>query len=144
MSTQQEHDAVYMQVAMANAGLSKAVRAKVGAALVTPHGVILSGYNGTPKGLDNCCEYKVDYAGESRLVTRAEVIHAELNAVLKAAKEGVSCYQGTMYVTLAPCVSCSAMLINAGISRLVYANSYRDSQGLELLAEAGVVVEKFN
>lgn len=139
MASQIQHDTVYMQVAQANAALSKAVRAKVGAVLVTQHGVILSGYNGTPTGLDNRCEYR-DING---LITKPEVVHAELNAVLKAAKEGVSCYGATIYVTLAPCVSCSAMLINAGITRLVYKQKYRDMQGVNLLINAGVIVEEF-
>lgn len=140
MASQIQHDTVYMQVAQANAALSKAVRAKVGAALVTKHGVILSGYNGTPIGLDNRCEYIDEF---NCLVTKPEVVHAELNAVLKAAKEGVSCYGATIYVTLAPCISCSAMLINAGITRLVYKQKYRDMQGVNLLINAGVIVEEF-
>lgn len=128
-----------MQSAVSHSKLSKAIRAKVGATLVTNHGVMLSGYNGTPSRLDNVCEYVTPEG----FVTKPEVIHAEVNAVLKAAKEGVSCYGSTVYVTLAPCVSCSAMLINAGISRLVYKQKYRDMQGVNLLINAGVIVEEF-
>lgn len=129
-----------MQSAVSHSKLSKAIRAKVGATLVTSHGVMLSGYNGTPSSLDNVCEYVTPEG----FVTKPEVIHAEVNAVLKAAKEGVSCYGSTVYVTLSPCVSCSAMLINAGISRLVYLDSYRKTEGLELLEKAGILVERYS
>lgn len=140
MPSKQELDSCYMQSAIAHSRLSKAIRAKVGATLVTSHGVMLSGYNGTPSGLDNVCEYVTSEG----FVTKPEVIHAEVNAVLKAAKEGVSCYGSTVYVTLAPCVSCSAMLINAGISRLVYLEQYRKTEGLELLEKAGILVERYS
>jgi dCMP deaminase len=140
MSTQSELDKTYIEMAGSFAKLSKARRAQVGALLVTPHGVLLSGFNGTPRGLDNNCEHEKDDA----LVTKPEVIHAELNCILKAAKEGVSVVDSTVYVTLSPCVQCSAMMIQAGVKRVVYRDSYRDNSGILLLESAGVVVDKFN
>lgn len=140
-------DNLYMKIAEAYSLESHAVRAKVGACLVTPRGVVLGGYNGTPSGTENQCELQ-DYGQSywegdkwiSVLVTKPEVIHAETNAVLKAAKEGVSTTGSSVYVTHAPCIRCAAMLINAGISRLVYKNEYKDKDGINLLVESGIQV----
>ena len=142
MPTQKQLDNVYMQTAMLHAGLSKAKRKQVGAVLVTKSGVTLTGYNGTPTGLDNDCE-TVHFDGCARaLVSKAEVIHAELNCILKSAKEGVSVQDATIYTTLSPCVPCAAMLINAGIKELVWQETYRDTSGLDLLKQAGIVTRQ--
>ena len=133
MTKQEEIDSVYMGTALLHARLSKAKRAKVGAVLVTKSGVTLTGYNGTPSGWDNVCE---DHQNK----TKPEVIHAELNCVLKAAKEGISVVDSVVYVTLSPCVPCAAMLAQAGIKELVYQEVYRDTLGLDLLERYGIVV----
>ena len=103
MANQKELDSTYMGVAMLHAKLSKARRSRVGACLVTRQGVCIPGYNGSPTGLDNNCEdqewYGSDMTGQWELVTKPSVIHGETNAVLKAAKEGISCLGSTMYVT---------------------------------------------
>lgn len=138
MPTQKDLDYTYMGTAILHSKLSKARRKAVGAVLVTPRGVTLTGYNGTPAGLDNDCE-TVHFDGCARtLVSKAEVIHAELNCILKAAKEGVSVEGSTIYVTLSPCVPCAAMLIQAGIKEVVYLEAYRLTDGLDLLRSAGV------
>lgn len=148
MANQKELDSVYMQTAIIHSMLSKAKRAQVGAVLVTSHGVTLTGYNGTPRGLDNCCEEVKPHfdarVDEPTLVTKPEVIHAELNCIMKAAREGVSCIDSTVYVTLAPCVQCSAMMVQAGVKRLVYKTPYRDMSGLLLLKKAGVLTQSFH
>lgn len=145
MADQKQLDETYMGTAMLHARLSKAIRAQVGAVLVTSQGVTLTGYNGTPTGLPNECETVVKtslpYLFEDTLVTKPEVIHAELNCILKAAREGVSCIGATMYVTLSPCVPCAAMMIQAGVKRLVYKDVYRDQGGTDLLQRAGILVE---
>lgn len=143
MADQKTLDETYMGTAMLHARLSKAIRAQVGAVLVTSQGVTLTGYNGTPRGLPNECEElkPQEFPREPALVTKSEVIHAELNCILKAAREGVSCIGATMYVTLSPCVPCAAMMIQAGVKRLVYKDLYRDQGGTNLLQRAGVMVE---
>jgi len=146
VANQKELDSTYMGVAMLHAKLSKARRATVGACLVTSQGVCLAGFNGTPIGLSNECEdqiFKWGHWNPPELITKPEVIHAELNCIMKAAREGVSCLGSAMYVTLSPCVPCSAMMINAGITRLIYKEPYRDTKGLDLLREAGILVEIF-
>ena len=143
MADQKQLDDTYMGTALLHARLSKAKRAQVGAVLVTSQGVTLTGYNGTPVGLPNECEeFKTVHDTGPVYVTKPEVIHAELNCILKAAREGVSCIGGTMYVTLSPCVPCAAMMIQAGIKRLVYKDVYRDQGGTDLLQCAGIVVEQ--
>ena len=132
-------DMVYMNIAYRHAGMSKAVRRKVGAVIVTPHQVMLGGWNGTPPGWDNCCEDDVG----GRLVTKSSVIHAEVNCMLKAAKEGVSVVGSTLYVTLEPCLACAAMISAAGIKRVVYSEYYESQShgsGVQELKKAGVKV----
>lgn len=136
MPFQSELDSVYIGTALLHARLSKAVRKQVGACLVTPSGTTLTGYNGTPSGTDNTCE---DDQGK----TKSEVLHAELNCLMKAAKEGVSVTNSTLYVTLSPCMQCSAMMLQAGIKRVVYLEEYRDLSGTEYLDNHGIMVEKF-
>lgn len=146
MANQQELDETYMGTALLHAKLSKARRAQVGAVLVTSQGVTLTGYNGTPTGRSNECEYEEHHLGSLRphLVTKPEVIHAELNCIMKAAREGVSCIGATVYVTLSPCVQCSAMLVQAGVKRVVYKQLYRDDSGLELLKSCGILVQSYD
>ncbi len=140
MASQHQIDKVNMQIANAYSTLSNGIRAKVGANLVTKFGVSLPGYNGTASGDNNSLEF-INEDGE--YITKPEVIHAELNCILKAAREGVSCIDATIYITLSPCLPCAAMLKNAGIARVVYAEEYRDKEGIELLNRLGVKVERF-
>lgn len=145
MAYQLDLDLMYMGMAKLSSKLSKARRAKVGAILVTQHGVVLQGYNGTAPGYDNNCEDIVLKTNDvvAELVTKPDVIHAELNAILKAAKEGVSTIGSTMYLTLSPCLQCSAMMKAAGVKRVVYLEPYRDLNGADKLLAHGVQVEHF-
>jgi dCMP deaminase len=128
-----------MGTALLHARLSKATRAKVGAVLVTQCGVTLTGYNGTPRGTDNDCEYK---DSEGVLRTKPETLHAEINCVLKAAREGVSSIGSTIYVSLSPCVPCAAMLIQAGVTSVYYKELYRDVAGVKYLKNNGIEVQQ--
>ena len=127
-------DRCYMNCAVEYSKLSHAKRNKVGAVLVTKSGVVLGGVNGLPKQLGNTLE--------ENGATKPEVIHAELNCILKAAKEGVSVVGSTLYTTLAPCSSCASMLLAAGVDRVVYKEKYRISSGLEILKE-NIIVDCF-
>jgi dCMP deaminase len=148
MADQKSLDETYMGTAILRSKLSKARRAQVGAILVTRQGVTLTGYNGTAVGRPNDCETVVKtslpYLFEDMLVTKQEVIHAELNCIMKAAREGVSCVDATVYVTLAPCVQCAAMMLQAGVKRVVYLQQYRDDSGVKLLQESNVVVQLYD
>lgn len=145
MPSQKELDHVYMSTVKIYSRMSKAIRKKVGACLVTTHGIVIPAYNGTPAGMDNSCEISKGWSDQTHteiLVTKPEVIHAELNCILKAAKEGVSVVDSVVYVTLSPCVQCAAMMIQSGVKRVVFGEQYRDDSGIILLRTAGVAVEQ--
>jgi dCMP deaminase len=152
VATQEQLDKCYMNMAENISTLSRAVRKKVGCVLVTPESVILSAYNGTPSGWDNTCEkdtYNVVslFGHKPEIVktgteTLEVVLHAELNAILHAARQGVSVKGATLYTTLSCCTSCSAMVAQAGIKRLVFKEQYRDTTGIQLLKEHGIIVEQ--
>jgi len=116
-----------MNVAREIATLSHCTRSKVGAVLVKDGNVISFGYNGTPSGMDNCCERDN--------VTLPHVIHAEVNAVLKAAKTGTSVDGSTLYLTLSPCLDCSKLILQAGVKRVVYLETYRNLDGPNFLKQ---------
>ena len=146
MPSQKELDECYMKVALAHAHLSKAKRRKVGACLVTSHGSIIPGVNGTPSGTDNNCEKSVfnRKINDYELQTLDVVLHSELNCILKAARDGISILGSTLYVSLSPCIRCSAMIVQAGIREVVYLEEYRDLEGLLYLQEAGIIVRKLS
>ena len=144
MASQESLDLVYMQTAMLHAGLSYAQRTKVGACLVTRTGIIVPGANGLPKELGNELEYQefVSNTKETRLITKPEVVHAEQACLNKSAREGVSVEGSTLYTTLSPCAQCASNMIWLKVQRVVYLQQYRDTRGLDLLKQAGIIVSK--
>ncbi len=106
-------------------------RRKVGALIVKDRMVISDGYNGTPCGFENICE-------DENGITKPYVLHAEANAITKVAKSNNSSDGATLYVTAAPCVECAKLIIQSGIKRVVYRDSYRITDGLELMERAGI------
>lgn len=137
-----QYDLAYMKMALAMGALSYAERKKVGAIIVSDNDQVISqGFNGTPVGFNNCCE-RVKEDGE--LETLPEVLHAEANAITKCAKFGSTTKNGTLYVTLSPCINCAKLIIQSDIKRVVYLEDYRDSEGLDLLRKCGVIVEKLS
>ncbi|MNQ26041.1 tRNA-specific adenosine deaminase [compost metagenome] len=126
----------YMACAEAFGQQSYAKRKKVGAIAVTPQDMIIYSWNGTAIGDDNTCE------GEDG-ATLDEVLHAELNIVSKAAREGLSLKGSTVFVGLSPCIQCAKALFQSGVERVVYKEQYRDSKGIRYLKEHGVVIEQY-
>lgn len=120
-------DTVFINIAKETSTLSHCVRSKVGAVLVKDGNIISFGYNGTPSGMDNSCE--------ENDVTFPHVIHAECNAILKAAKTGNSVDSSTLYLTLSPCLDCSKLILQSGIKKVVYLNVYRNTQGIDFLSQ---------
>jgi dCMP deaminase len=116
---------------------SYAKRKQVGCLIVKDRTIIADGYNGTPKGFDNTCE---DAQGD----THWFVIHAEANAITKLAKTNQSGEGATIYTTLSPCKECSKLILQTGITRVVYKVEHSDKDGLELLKQAGVLVEMYD
>lgn len=131
----QKFDSRYLEMAAIWARNSYCKRRQVGALIVKDKMIISDGYNGTPSGFENVCE---DADG----VTKPYVLHAEANAISKVAKSGNSSEGATLYVTASPCVECAKLIIQAGIRRVVYKDEYRLTDGIELLARAGIECEK--
>lgn len=141
LDKQPRNDIAYMSIAFITASLSKAVRSKVGAIIVKNGIICSSGYNGTPRGTDNACEY-VDENNVSH--THEFVIHAELNALLNMliSGAGTQVKDATAYITYSPCIRCASMLKQAGISRVVFSIPYRDDSGIKYLMDNDVQVEQ--
>jgi len=100
--------------------------------------------NGTPTGWDNCCEDTIHHheLGTCTTVTKAEVLHAETNAIAKLAKSSESGLGAAMFVTHAPCIDCAKLVYQSGIDTVYYKNDYRSTQGLEFLTKSNVDVIK--
>lgn len=131
-------DEKYIRMAQIWSENSYCVRLKVGALIVKDKMIICDGYNGTPTGFENVCEFFDEK--EQSLKTKSYVLHAEANAITKIAKSANSSLGATIYITAAPCVECSKLIIQSGIVRVVYAQEYRDKSGIELLERAGIDV----
>lgn len=112
-------------------------RRKVGALVVKDKTIISDGYNGTPSGFENKCE-------DSHNVTHPYVLHAEANAITKLARSSNNSDGSTLYVTASPCIECAKLIIQAGIKKVVYAEKYRLTDGIDLLRQAGVEVIYLN
>lgn len=119
-------DIAYLKMAQEWAKLSYCERKKVGALIVKDRMIISDGYNGTPSGFDNCCE---DESGS----THWFVLHAEANAILKLASSTQSAKGATLYLTLSPCKECSKLVLQSGISKIVYIHEYSDEEGVNFL-----------
>ncbi len=122
---------------------------QVGAVITKDKRILTTGYNGAGSGIKSCKE-----KGECLRVklgiasgTRHELcyaVHAEQNAIIQAAKLGVSVEGATLYCTHQPCVICAKMIINSGIKRVVYKHGYPDDFSVEMFKEAGVEVLRYD
>ncbi|MCC2591286.1 deoxycytidylate deaminase [Chryseobacterium sp. MFBS3-17] len=131
--TYNKFDLAYLRMAREWATLSYCKRKQVGALIVKDRMIISDGYNGTPSGSENQCE---DDEGD----THWYVLHAEANAILKLAASTQSAKGSTLYLTLSPCRDCSKLVLQAGISRVVYLHGYKDEEGITFLKNHGIEV----
>ena len=130
---QHELDLRYLRMAQIWAENSYCERRKVGALIVKDKMIISDGYNGTPAGFENVCE-------DENHLTKPYVLHAEANAITKIARSGNNSEGATLYVTDAPCIECSKLIIQAGIRRVFYSRHYRLADCIELLRRAVIEV----
>ena len=131
----------FMRVAEETAALSYARRLQVGCVIIKDRRILSIGYNGTPAGWDNCCEYNPDDCmGYDTGKTKPEVIHAESNALMKLCQSHDSSTGATVFITHAPCIDCAKLLYQAGIVEVIYKNEYRSTSGIEFLEKCGVNV----
>lgn len=133
----------HLKAAYAYSDLSHAKRLKVGAVLVKDDRIISVGYNGMPSGGSNQCEnsYKT-IDDKSYFETRPEVVHAEMNCIAFAARNGMATQDCSLVITHSPCFECCKLLLQAGVKAVYYDEEYRDLKGLEFLRDYSVIVEE--
>ena len=136
---QKQHhlDLRYLRMARIWAENSYCQRRKVGALVVKDKMIISDGYNGTPSGFENVCE-------DENNVTHPYVLHAEANAITKLARSSNNSDGATLYVTASPCIECAKLIIQSGIKRVIYAEKYRLTDGIDLLERANIEVKYLN
>lgn len=142
----QKHKHAYMRTAEVFAECSTAVRAKVGAIIVKDDRIISIGYNGMPSGWDNTCENFVGYdnGGKERLNTKPEVLHAEMNALMKLAKSTESGDGSSIFITHSPCLECAKGIYQTGIKEVYYSVNYRNTDGIDFLEKCNIKIEKLD
>lgn len=126
MPNKEKQDQLFIDIAYRVAQMSHDADTKVGAIIVKDGNILSMGYNGMPSGMENDCK-------NSSGATRKEVIHAEANAICKLAKSTQSSEGATIYCTLAPCIECSKLILQSGITRVVFADDYHEDSGKMLL-----------
>jgi len=147
--TKSKHE-FFMRTAYLSAELSKDPRTKVGAVLVKDNNIISTGYNNFPRGVADLEEHYLD-----REIKYSKVVHAELNAILNAARSGVSTLRSTLYTQGVPCSECAKAVIQSGCNllvvhkqwpNLIHTEKWRKSVELsfQMLSEAGVNVEELD
>ncbi|MBZ4665112.1 cytidine/deoxycytidylate deaminase family protein [Mahella sp.] len=126
---------------------STCLRRQVGAIIVKDKRMLASGYNGAPTGVRHCdevgCLREQMHIPSGQRQELCRAIHAEQNAIAQAAMMGISVKDATIYITTQPCAICAKMIINAGITRIVYEGDYPDELAMDLLREAGIDVVRF-
>lgn len=124
-------DKRYLRMASIWSENSYCNRRQVGALLIKDKMIISDGYNGTPSGFENVCE-------DENNITKPYVLHAEANAITKVARSNNSSEGATLYVTSSPCIECGKLIIQAGIKRVVYSETYRLRDGINLIERANI------
>ncbi len=146
MAERPSWDEYFMEIAFYVGTRSTCLRRQIGAVIVKDRRILTTGYNGVPSGIAHCSEVgclreelKVP-SGQKVELCRA--IHAEQNAIIQAAVHGISISGAVIYTTTYPCVLCTKMLINAGIKKVYYCDSFPDELSKSLLKEAGIETVK--
>lgn len=130
----------YMKIAEETALLSSAIRLKVGCIAVKDDKIISFGYNGTPSGWDNNCEYILD----GQLKTKNEVIHSEINAIAKLARSNESSLNCIFFMTHSPCIECAKAIYQSGIGKIIYKEDFRSMDGVNFLRKCNIPIIKYN
>ena len=144
-------DARFMSMAETVADWSSCFQANrhVGAVIVKDKRILTTGYNGAPSGIESCaergeCLRRVRNIASGTMQEVCYAVHAEQNAIIQAAKLGISLEGSTMYVTHQPCVICTRMILNSGVKKVIYKNGYPDDFALELFAKSDVKLIKYS
>jgi len=140
-------DEYFMNIAKEVAMRSNCIKRKVAAVIVKDKRIISTGYNGTPRGVKNCneggCKRCNSFSQGGTKLDECLCSHAEENAIVQSAYHGTPIKGSTIYTTYSPCLTCSKMIINAGIKKVVYNAEYPLGEtAIEMLKEAGIELEK--
>ncbi|WNY25941.1 cytidine/deoxycytidylate deaminase family protein [Methanolapillus millepedarum] len=139
-------DDYYVEISQTVAKRSTCLRNRVGAVIVRDNHILTTGYNGAPRGLSHCldigCLREEQKIPSGTMHEKCRAVHAEQNAIIQAALHGIPTSGATLYCTHQPCILCTKMIINAGIKRVVFLNSYPDPNSMGFFKEAGVLVEQ--
>ncbi len=156
--TRRSREAVLMDTAHVFASRGTCSRAQVGAVIARDGRIIVTGYNGAPAGLPHCdhtctCDRVTTVTPTWTDVTEqyhrggcpteyscTTATHAEANAIAFAARHGVATEGADLFVTMAPCIGCARLIVNAGLSTVYYDSPYRDMSGVQLLKNGGLAV----
>ena len=131
---QRRYDELYLDIATRISLMSHDTDHKVGSVIVRDNNILAFGFNGMPTGMDNNCK-------NANGSTKQEVIHAEANALCKLAKGTVSSEGATLYSTLSPCIECAKLIMQAGITRVLFSETYTDEAGILLLLNNNIKVK---
>ncbi len=147
MSDRLTWDQYFMTITQQVAERSTCNRAKVGAVIVRDRNILATGYNGAPAGMPHCTEAgcliyesKTPYGEVEQNCFRT--IHAEINAIAQAAKNGSNIKDSSIYVTHTPCIHCIKVLVNTGIKKVYYESPYKLATLEEILRNTRVHMEK--
>jgi dCMP deaminase len=139
-------DTNFINIAKEIASASKCVSKQVGAVIVKNDRILSTGYNGTPTKFQNCCDYwDNEYTNKHHEWSKTYEIHAEMNAIIWAARKGISIEGATIYVTLEPCSECSKNIIASGIERIVFEKSYEHTNSnviTKFINDNNVIIEQ--
>lgn len=138
-----------MEITEQIATWSSCLRRQVGAVIVRDKRILTTGYNGAPAGVENCVGKGECLRNRLKIEsgTHAEIcysVHAEQNAIIQAAREGLSLKGCVLYCTHQPCVVCAKMIINAGIKEVIYKEGYPDNFSVDICKEAGVKLIRYD
>lgn len=141
MKSRKEWDMLYMDMAKRYSQETSCLRRAVGACITIQNRAVCFGYNGAPSGITSCkekghCLREKSPSGSN--LQNCIGLHSEMNAILQAAKLGISIEGGTIYCTHKPCSLCAKLIIGAGMKRVVYEHDYPDELGEQLLKEANI------
>jgi len=142
-------DEYFMDIAHVVSTRGNCSRRKVAALIVSDQRIISTGYNGTPRGIDNCfeggCPRCASDVSSGENLGECICAHAEENAIVQAAYHGIAVRNSTLYCLLSPCLMCTKMIINAGIKEVVYETEYHfTEQARDLFKTSGILCRQFN
>ena len=132
----------FLEIANTVAKRSTCLRNQVGCVIVRDNHILTTGYNGAPQNLSHCldigCIREKENIPSGTQHELCRGVHAEQNAIIQGSLHGISLLGSVLYCTHQPCILCAKMIINAGITKIYYLNSYPDTRSLELLDEANI------